>query len=70
LEEIQAILQERVWDENINDIWNYSWGPSVFSSKKAYNILIGNTEASPLFSWLWASSNLGKHKFFFRLLLD
>jgi hypothetical protein len=26
-------------------------------------------EASPLFSWLWSSSNLGKHKFFFWLLL-
>ena len=44
-------------------------GPSRFSSCKAYNILIGHTKASPLFTWLWASSNLGKHKFFFWLLI-
>lgn len=31
--------------------------------------MIGQTEASPLFSWLWRSSNLGNHKFFFWLLL-
>lgn len=44
-------------------------GPSRFSSCKAYNILIGHTKASPLFTWLWASNNLGKHKFFFWLLI-
>ena len=30
---------------------------------------MGSLEASPLFDWLWSSSNLGKHKFFFWLLL-
>jgi hypothetical protein len=69
LEEIQTVLLKRVWDEDTNDIWNYSWGPSEYSSKKAYNILIGNTEAYPLLSWLWTSNNLGKHKIFFWLLL-
>jgi hypothetical protein len=27
-------------------------------------------EASPLLSWLWSSSNRGKHKFFWPLLSD
>jgi len=31
--------------------------------------MMGSLEASPLFDWLWSSSNLGKHKFFFWLLL-
>lgn len=31
--------------------------------------VINTLEASPLFRWLWSSSNLGKHKFFFWLLL-
>lgn len=66
---IQNQLQERDWDENSNDVWSYNWGHTGYSRKKAYSILIGNTEASPLFPWLWASSNLGKHKFFFWLLI-
>jgi hypothetical protein len=40
-----------------------------FSSSKAYKLLRGTLESSPLFNWLWSSSNLGKHKFFFWLLL-
>ena len=28
-----------------------------------------NCAVSPLFSWLWVSNNLGKHKFFFWLLI-
>ena len=31
--------------------------------------LRGIVKASPLFKWLWTSSNLGKHKIFFWLLL-
>jgi len=31
--------------------------------------MIGTEQASPLLSWLCGSSNLGKHKFFFWLLL-
>lgn len=50
LNEIQSLLQERSWDENIDDSWNYTWGNTKFSSKKAYKSLIGFTEASPLFS--------------------
>jgi hypothetical protein len=65
LEEIEELPEDKEWNENIQDSWSYTWGNSKFSSKKAYNLLIGNSKASPLFSWLWASSNLGKHKFFF-----
>jgi len=69
LEEVLDLVEETNWDINGTDSWSYSWGSPKFSSKKAYNILIGNTEASPLFAWMWGSSNLGKHKFFFWLLL-
>jgi hypothetical protein len=31
--------------------------------------ITSNSEASPLFFGLWASCNLGKHKFFFWLLI-
>ena len=68
-QEIQNLIQWRNWDENGNDTWTYNWGSPRFSSKKAYGALVGNTAASPLFRWLWASSNLGQHKFFFLLLL-
>lgn len=69
LEEVHQILQTRNWDESIKDTWHYSWGSSKYSSKKVYGILVGSSPASPLFNWLWASSNLGNHKFFFWLLL-
>jgi hypothetical protein len=60
----------RDWDENVIDIWKLPSNNRYFSSKKVYKALTQNVEeASPLFSWLWSSSNLGKHKFFFWLLL-
>lgn len=68
LTQVQALLNNLHLDPNVDDIWNYVWG-SQFSSKKAYKALKGTMEASPLFRWLWSSSNLGKHKFFFWLLL-
>ena len=61
LVEIQELMQERIGDSNANDNWNYTWGSPKYSSRKAYSLLIGHIGASPLFSWLWASSNLGKH---------
>jgi len=45
------------------------WGSGNYSSKKAYKILLGQQQTSPLFAWLWSYENLGKHKFFFWLLL-
>ena len=69
LEELLDLVHNINWDESANDSWIYFWGNSNYSSKKAYKLLIGTEQASPLFPWLWPSSNLGKHKFFFRLLL-
>jgi hypothetical protein len=65
LTELQDILQNRLFDENLNDDWHYSWGTSTFHTKKAYMRILGSVEASPLFAWLWSSDNLGKHRFFF-----
>jgi hypothetical protein len=65
LEQNENFIQHSDFDENVNDTWSYTWGSIKYSSSKAYKILQGHSEASPLFSWLWASSNLGKHKFFF-----
>jgi len=64
LEELLDLVHNINWDESDNDSWIYSWGNSNYTSKKAYKLLIGTEQASPLFPWLWASSNLGKHKFF------
>jgi len=69
LEEIHTIIESKQWDENANDQWTYTWGSPRYSSKKANSKLIGTTAASTLFKWLWASSNLGTHNFFFWLLL-
>jgi hypothetical protein len=69
LTELQELLQERDWDNNTCDCWVYNWGPSKYTSKKGYSFLQASVDASPLFSWLWSSSNLGKRKFFFWLLL-
>jgi hypothetical protein len=44
-------------------------GVLQYKNSKAYKILHGATEASPIFTWLWSSSNLGKHKFFLWLLI-
>lgn len=69
LEEIDTLMENRSWDPDIEDKWTYSWGSSAYKAKKVYNILIGYTPCSPLFTWLWKSGNLGKHKSFFWLLL-
>jgi hypothetical protein len=69
LNELMESELERDWDENVVDTWNLLGNNTNFSSKKVYSLLVQNVEASPLVSWLWASSNLSKHKFFFWLLL-
>jgi hypothetical protein len=69
LEQNENFIQHSDFDENVNDTWSYTWGSIKYNSSKEYKILQGHSEASPLFSWLWASSNLGKHKFFFWLLI-
>jgi hypothetical protein len=69
LESLEMIIQNANWDETVHDRWVYSWGTTKYSSRRVYRILIGDSPASPLFNWLWGSSNPGNHKFFFWLLL-
>lgn len=69
LDEIISALEEAKIDSEQEDRWVYKWGNDKYSSKKAYKQLAPHYEAPPLFCWLWSSSNLGKHKFFFWLLL-
>ena len=52
LEELQDIMHNRQWDENLNDIWSYNWGTSNYSSKKAYSLFLKSPPNSPLFKWL------------------
>jgi hypothetical protein len=40
---------DRPWDESTTNIWSYSSGNAIFSSKATYKLLIEDTEASPLF---------------------
>lgn len=68
--ELQKLLEDRHLDENVNDKWTYYQGNSGFNTRKVYKHLHGVWEASPLFPWLWSPGNLGKHKFFFWLLLE
>lgn len=51
------------------DCWFYIWGSTIYTSKKAYTAQKGNIPISPIFKWMWKSCVLGKHKFFFWLLL-
>ena len=69
LEAMQALFQDFSWDMNSEDHWKYIWGSTTYSSSKAYRLLIGQQQTSPLFKCMWTSGNLGKHKFFFLLLL-
>lgn len=70
LEDLQEQLLSFEWNAEVNDCWSYAWnGILSYSSKKAYSVLLGSLPASPLFPWMWAGDNLGKHKFFFWLLL-
>lgn len=43
----------------------YNRGGHGYNTRKVYKHLQGVCEASPLFTWLWSSGNLGKHKFCF-----
>lgn len=69
LDSLNNLIQNSYWDNNSEDSWFYKWGSASFSTSKPYKALAGSQEASPLFKWLWAAGNLGKHKFFFWLLL-
>ncbi|WVZ78801.1 hypothetical protein U9M48_026452, partial [Paspalum notatum var. saurae] len=51
------------------DEWMYRWGTKEFSTKKAYNLLIGSRQVHVSFGWLWKSFCQPKHKVFFWLIL-
>lgn len=57
-------------DNTTNDCWKfYLFGK--YSTKRIYNELLGNPpDAAKPFQWIWKSSCLPKHKFFFWLLLQ
>jgi hypothetical protein len=63
------MMQDRSWETDSKDKWTYKWGSETYSSKKAYKSISADSPAPPIFKWLWASSNLGTHKFFFWLLV-
>lgn len=69
LDSLNSLIQNSNWDASSEDSWKYTWGSANFSTSKAYKVITGSQQASPLFKWLWATGNLGKHKFFFWLLL-
>jgi hypothetical protein len=48
-----------------DDKWIFIWGPSHFSSSKAYKVLTGHSQVDPIFKWLWKTSCQSKHKVFF-----
>jgi hypothetical protein len=52
----------------VDDSWSYLWGAS-FTSKRAYNSIVGSSPAPRQFVWLWKSCCRGRHKIFFWLLL-
>jgi hypothetical protein len=52
-----------------NDVWSYSWGSPLYSSMRAYKLLIGPRQVHPCYSWLWKATAQKKHKVFFWLLL-
>jgi hypothetical protein len=52
LSELENLLENLQRDDQINDRWEYIWGPSQFSPSKANKALRGVQQASPLFRWL------------------
>jgi hypothetical protein len=70
-QDLEVVCQNTltVIQEGNSDNWSYIWGNAEFSSKKAYQAMIGSSPAPKIFSILWKSSCQAKHKFFFWLLL-
>ena len=55
--------------DDSNDIWSYIWNSPIYSIKKAYRHLEGNSIIHPSYKWLWKTCCQNKHKCFFWLLL-
>jgi hypothetical protein len=51
------------------DSWSYIWGNSEFTTKNAYNVMIGQRHMPEIFSWIWKSACQAKYKFFFWMVL-
>jgi hypothetical protein len=51
------------------DKWSYIWNSKEYYCHKGYLQIIGINYASPIFQWMCKSCVMGKHKFFFWLLL-
>lgn len=48
LQNLELIIQNANWDENVNDRWIFSWGTAKYSSRRVYRILIGDSPTPPL----------------------
>jgi hypothetical protein len=70
LVELIDSLEEWNREPNSSDCQTYIWGSGVFTSKQAYDSLIGQRQASAAYQWIWKSCCQGKVKVFFWLLLN
>jgi hypothetical protein len=57
-------------DMSVYDKWNFAWSSNKYSTQKVYLALINAPVAPAPFKWIWKSSCLPKHKFFFWLLIQ
>jgi hypothetical protein len=55
LAELMGSLEEWNREPNSNDCWTYIWGSVIYTSKQAYDNLMGNALPSRPFQWLWKS---------------
>jgi hypothetical protein len=67
--ELQWLLNDIQIANGANDKWGYICNSEEYFSHKGYQEIIGINDASPIFRWMWKSCVMGKHKFFFWLLL-
>lgn len=63
-----ALIQD-IHLQQANDIWSYTWGTSIFSSRKVYSHFIGNRHPHIAYKWIRNSSCQNKRKIFFWLIL-
>jgi hypothetical protein len=55
LAELMDSLEEWNREPNSSDYWIYIWGSGVFTSKQAYDSMIGHRHAAAAYQWLWKS---------------
>jgi hypothetical protein len=54
---------------NAKDTWKLIWGSKIFSTKRTYRHLTGQTQVHQIFRLLWKNKCQPKHKVFFWLWL-